>query len=106
MQREVCGDGPWELDATTAAEKRADNPELVSLVLWPKSGLKTLLVIGVVPVELRAKIQGMNARIVSFQHEKVPLAQENVVIRYYFAFCRGLSNSQPFRGWADYRPRF
>jgi hypothetical protein len=40
------------------------------------------LVVGVVPVELRAKIQGMNSRIVSFQHEIVPLAQENVVLRY------------------------
>ena len=42
------------------------------------------LVIGVVSIELRREIQGMNARVVSFDDDVVPLAEENVVFSSRF----------------------
>ena len=59
------------------------------------------LVVGIVPVELRAEIQGMNSWIVTFQNEVVLLAQKNIVFRHDLSIQGGLGNSQPFSGWTD-----
>src|SRR5437588_4544886 len=59
------------------------------------------LVVGVVPVELRAEIQGVNSWIVTFQNEVVLLAQKNIVFHHDLSIQGGLGNSQPFSGWTD-----
>ena len=59
------------------------------------------LMVGIVPVELRAEIQGVNSWIVTFQNEVVLLAQKNIVFRHGLSIQGGLGNSQPFGGWTD-----
>jgi len=59
------------------------------------------LVVGIVPIELRAEIQGVNSWIVAFQDEVVLPAQENILFCHDLSIQGGLGNSQPFSGWTD-----
>src|SRR5437870_5893092 len=59
------------------------------------------LLVGVIPVELRTEIYGMDSRIISFHDEEVLRSQKDVVPLYGSSLQRGSGNTQSFRRRTD-----